>query len=82
MMVTAPANLCIDATALKSDTVDLPNGACRSLFIGGGGTLVVFAPGSTTAVSFLNVQSELIFQLRTKNGYQRFPKSVREIQQG
>ncbi|NVN99238.1 MAG: hypothetical protein HXX17_07940 [Geobacteraceae bacterium] len=52
---TSPRFVSIDAN--KSDTVDLPTGQCRALYVGSGGTLVIGFAGGGAGVTFSNVQN-------------------------
>jgi len=65
-MLTAPSSIFIDVSSAKSDTVDLPNGPCRSLYIGNGGNIVVIPTGGTASITFNNVQSGSILPIQVK----------------
>lgn len=40
---------------IPDDGADLPNGACRAIYVGTGGNVSIYAKGSTTAVVFKNL---------------------------
>lgn len=60
---TAPA---MEAAAVTpNDSTDLPNGICRALYIGGGGT-VVLDTANTSSLTFAGLQAGTILPLNVK----------------
>jgi hypothetical protein len=50
----------------KSDTVQLPLGPCRALWIGGAGDVAVIAEGDTAAVTISGVAAGTVVPIKCK----------------
>jgi hypothetical protein len=50
----------------KSDTAELPLGACRALWIGGAGDVAVIAEGDTAAVTFAGCAAGSVVPVKAK----------------
>lgn len=49
-----------------SNTVNLPDGVCRALWVGGAGNVAVVAEGNTSAVTIVGVPAGTILPIRTR----------------
>jgi hypothetical protein len=54
------------AAVTASDTVALPNGVCRALWVGGAGNIAILAEDDAAAVTLSGVQAGTIIPVRTR----------------